>query len=740
MLQYLRKDISRTLLAFATMLWVGLGGSVVAIAQGPGRDADKPKPDFPGLDIQVEAGWDGRVEVNAPVPISFLLSNQSEQVLEGQLILTDPFTKKEVNLGDVFIGPASVKRFSSVQALTGWSDCVATYTDGDEVYWTRPVPLITGKDFSEDLNFLLFVDDGGRALQLPGSETPASAESVQPNAVQNSPTMSGGMAIDPSRYIPRQGSGRAVQPLSVKTWQIPQHPGPLTVTQGILFSESAKPEMLNEQQWDAIGRWMCLGGTVFLHDSSKEVLDRLKKAAPLTVQPPARWEELSVHRCGGGSIREYSGKLFSADDRTTMEIVLAAVGKLSRTNILWVLDETSIGSWSSSNADKTRLMVIVVFAIYMLFSGVITLLLFRMNRRRVAIYTSSVVLIACIAAAVLGGVLRTSRGDLQWHSVTQSGPGGVSQVAEIDVQSAGGRNTGIAVQGKRADLQLLESTDQSDRHHQYDPYYYGYNGYNSSYESSIATGYAAFTTQSNLLPDSPDAFRIRVPITPWGFRKSTATAYDTNLRGLEVKLSYKSDNNAAEQMIYPTGSSVIARGKWTVEVSNQLPFDLTDCRLVLMTCRAEVSVDSPGNFGFGSPALAATPTIRLVPGNANVAIENLPVYASKTSSVETVEFQVSQTTNQGFGMNVANACPRAAYNGSTGAWFLGRASKSPLLSIDDKESDFEPLNEVHYIIQEIYPEQLPEEWIEQHQMWMDLQLKGAEEQLSQLKQSVNSTP
>ena len=88
MLQYLRKDISRTLLAFATMLWVGLGGSVVAIAQGPGRDADKPKPDFPGLDIQVEAGWDGRVEVNAPVPISFLLSNQSEQVLEGQLILT----------------------------------------------------------------------------------------------------------------------------------------------------------------------------------------------------------------------------------------------------------------------------------------------------------------------------------------------------------------------------------------------------------------------------------------------------------------------------------------------------------------------------------------------------------------------------------------------------------------------------------------------------------------------------
>ena len=104
------------------------------------------------------------------------------------------------------------------------------------------------------------------------------------------------------------------------------------------------------------------------------------------------------------------------------------------------------------------------------------------------------------------------------------------------------------------------------------------------------------------------------------------------------------------------------------------------------------------------------------------------------------EFQITQTRNQGYGMHVANTNPRAAYKGATGAWLLGRVSKSSLLSIDDKESDFEPLGESHYIVQEIYPEQLPDEWIEQHQVWMDLQLRGAEEQLSQLKQSVNSPP
>ncbi len=130
MLSNLRNDFLRTLLVFVAMLWLGTAGHMVTIAHGQGRDTDQPKPDFPGLDIQVDVGWDGRIEMNAPVPISFLLSNQSEQVLEGQLILLDPFKKKEINLGDVFIGPGSVRRFSAVQALTGWNDCIAIYTDG----------------------------------------------------------------------------------------------------------------------------------------------------------------------------------------------------------------------------------------------------------------------------------------------------------------------------------------------------------------------------------------------------------------------------------------------------------------------------------------------------------------------------------------------------------------------------------------------------------------------------------
>ena len=144
--------------------------NVVSLTPAMGQTAindEERQPDFPGLDIQAVVGWDGRVETDAPVPVSFLISNQSNEVLEGQLILSEPETEREINLGDVFVGPGSVRRFSSVLSLSDWNDCVATYTDGSREFWTRRLPLMTGKDFSEDVNYLLFVDDGGRALQLP---------------------------------------------------------------------------------------------------------------------------------------------------------------------------------------------------------------------------------------------------------------------------------------------------------------------------------------------------------------------------------------------------------------------------------------------------------------------------------------------------------------------------------------------------------------------------------------------
>jgi hypothetical protein len=329
---------------------------------------------------------------------------------------------------------------------------------------------MTGKDFSEDVNYLLFVDDGGRALQLPAVET-----SVAPDLQQSATSASQPTGTVEDRFVPRFGFGRSVQPVSVKSWQVAQHPGPLTVAQAMLFSETAKVDMLNDPQWDAIGRWVCLGGTVFVHESSKEVLERLKKAAPLGTLPAVLQDEHQVSRCGTGSIREYNGRLFSADESRAIKTVLEASSRLSRYSVVSIPGQLPLIYVGTSNASFTRLMVLAVFSIYLLFSGVVALLMFRSNRRRVVTYTVSVVTIACVAAALLGSYLRNSRGDLLWRSVIVGGPGGAVQIGQIRVQSAGGRNTQVAVRGKKTDLQLLrkKSTDRSDNYSRFAVYNLG---------------------------------------------------------------------------------------------------------------------------------------------------------------------------------------------------------------------------------------------------------------------------
>lgn len=724
----LRQLTSRTLLAFAALVWFCPGGVMLAVAQGPGLGRDQPQADFAGLDIQAVAGWDGRVDLAAPVPLSFLISNQSAQALEGQLILRDRITKREVRLGDVFIGAASVRRFSAVQGMSDWEDCVATYADGDRVLATRILPLVTGKDFSEDVNYLLFVDDSGRALQMPTPETASDSEMPLADSVvmeQGGTAISGGPAsnFDASRFTPSPGTGRAVQPVSARTWQIPQHPGPLTVIQAMLFSDVVRPDMLNEKQWDAIGRWICLGGTVFVHDSSKDLLDHLKTAVSLTLAPPVSLDGLRVHRCGAGAIREYSGKLFSAEETTSVRTVLVAAGKLSRSGILSVLTDDATRYRSSSSADRTRMLVIAVFVIYTLFSGVGTLLLSRATRRRVAFYTCSVVLLACMAAAVLGGVLRTSRGDLHWHSVTQASPGGLIQVAGIQVQSAGGRNTEIAVQGRNADLQLLEDTNPN---YSRDQYYFRLQQYGPSYYEEItAPGYPAFSEQSNRLSDVPDAFGIRVPITPWGRRQCTAAAFESAIRGLDVTLKFLAGAPSTEQTMSTVGPDVSVRGQWSVEVRSSLPFDLSDCSLVLMTCRAAVPGETGDRQFPGLLVPYGSPITKFIPLEHHIPIGDLPAAASRNGVAENAIFRNQHQIDHRW--DTVSDSIRPAYNGSTGAWIFGRILNSPLLSIDEAHSDFVPLSEKHEFIQEIPPEQLPAEWIELHQDWLDLQLRRADE-------------
>ncbi len=655
--------------------------------------------DLAGLDIQAVAGWDGTVDTSMPVPLSFLLSNFSENVVEGELILSDPLNDKSVSLGEVFVGPNGVKRFSSVQALPNWIQCIATFQNEDGILWRRELAFMTGKDFSELVNYLLYIDDGGRLLQWPVD--------------------SGNSEMPSSQYTPAADRGRPVRPLAVKSWQVPQHPGPLTAAQAIVFSETASADMLNDLQWDAVSKWMCLGGTIFVSEKSQDVIDLLKRTSPLLPQPLVNIGDLAVHRCGGGSIRIFSGPLFSADDKSTVQAIAEAASQLSRHNLLTILDDSDLGWWRSVNADKTRMLVVAVFGIYTVLSGLVTLLMFRQSRRRIGIYTSVVVTLGCLAAIALGGLLRTSKGDVRWMSVTKSGPGGLVQLAKIDMQSAGGRNTLLTMKGRNPDLQRIEADSIG-----YQPYYY-------YRQESNRTSYPAFSVQANLLTEEPDAFQIKIPITPWGYRQAYATTFESSARTIEAKVTYEPPENKAMAFDGMSGLSTATFGTFTVTLKNQLSLDLKQCRFVISSTRINMTPgrDSTqydprtGNYrmvaedSIGDPVLTESTT--MLPDLLQSTTATIRVNGMSDAAED-------QWNSSGQWHDATRSLPTAAYDGGTSAWIIGVLSTSPILSIDQQRSDFDPGEaEAHLFVHEIPSEDLPVEWLEFHRSRLEHQMRTA---------------
>lgn len=666
-----------------------------AIAQG--QNAEPRQPDFPGLDIQAVPGWDGYVDQSAPMPFSFLLSNYSQDTIEGELTLTDPESERTINLGTIFIGQNGVRRFSSIQALPDWYQCVAKFSHEGRILWQRELALTTGKDFSEDLNYLLFVDDGTRMLLLPVNEK-----------------VGGGMG----RFVPEPGRGRTVQPLAVKTWQIPQHPGPLTVAQAIVFSEATKVELLNEAQWDAVGKWIGLGGTVFVSEKSTDVIDRLKKVTPLGAQPGILLDGLTVYRCGTGSIREYAGPLFSATDVETPRQIAESASHLSRYNTISMLESTELRRWESRNSEITRMWVLTVFVIYTLLSSS-AIFFFRMSRRNIMLFTGSVVGFTCVAAIILGGFLRTSRGDLRWVTVTTAGPGGLLQIGKIDVQSAGGRNTQMTIQGRDADLQLSESDESPN------DYYYGY--YHQP--ASTQPHFPAFTWQASRLTEEAETYQIKVPINPWGRRRLYATAFQPLERGVDIEISYALPTTLPPQQAAQIGTINGLSGTFNVKASSSLPFDLENCQILII--RSQLSRPNAGSivapsFSGSSPSVQDS-GLQMEPVQSLAHLGRLstsaPVIVTTSPGSGVAKEAMDQLRRGGIG----ELFPQLPYEGTTSVWIVGQVTKSPILAIDQQRSDFEVFDEQHWYVQEVLPEQMPPEWVELTQRLLDEELKAAAE-------------
>ena len=616
---------------------------------GAQMQRNEDQPDYPGLDIQMTIGWDGRVDPDCPLPISLLVTNQSAELLEGELLLENPDTGEVIRAGQIAAGPRAVRKFSTIQALRTWFTIVARFTDGETVFWERTLPVSGVGGFSERQSYLFFVDDGGRALNLAGS-IPEPRTDPQESPAAATPELPRGS------FDSGQPGQRPVVPVAIRTWEFPRHHGPLTAGQGMVFDNEASADLLDQQQWGVVGRWLATGGIVFLPAEVDElrqaVVDQLPFAA---LSGPAG--RLLV---GAGEIRFYDGSLFDpggnhAAADIARQLSASARGQLYQQQ---VSNRVQLGVTPRSAASLQK--ILFLFTSYLFATGLI-LFLGRRSAGFLSKYLATVILLTSVLAAGVGLSITASEGDLYWESISEIGAGGLVQVAGVQVTSAGGSQFQLQMGGPLVDLQVAEDVRRRT----------AFLGARPVVQRRQSSQPPFAISQSLLSVDQTDSMRVRVPVTPWNSRELTAQAFLPLPGNVSVDL----------QFVSRAGTS----GDWVVAVTNDTDLLLDEMALHLVWCRQNSgdSVGQQSSFYYADFDLNSTGE------EISQAFINVPWFETNWVSEWHARMVAGEVT----------------------AWLDGTLVESPALILED--SDFvEYRASTHRFFVRLQREELPESFLE----------------------------
>jgi hypothetical protein len=313
--------------------------------------------------------------------------------------------------------------------------------------------------------------------------------------------------------------------------------------------------------------------------------------------------------------------------------------------------------------------------------------------------------VASIHSGFLGGYLRFSPGDLNWTTVTLASAGGVVQYGQIDVRSAGGRNTRVAVTGNEVDLQFIPGSQN----------WYSWN--------QRRAGCPPFTYQTKLLPSVADTWQTAVAMTPWGRRELRATAFQREFRALDFDVTLGPAVAASDE-----NGKVLDQRQVTVKLVNHLPFDLKNCMLIIGGTRRaagyQQALQQQFNNGWNNRGMWVQPGQQAVPtGDALIDVYGQrglgDLAAGATTEVShdvAFEFQQDNTYRSLELQRSRMVPPDISHLGESTAWIIGQVSTSSVMEIDEQHSDFDAEEEpVHLFVQKIRPEDLsdPEGFLRQ---------------------------
>ena len=221
--------------------------------------------------------------------------------------------------------------------------------------------------------------------------------------------------------------------------------------------------------------------------------------------------------------------------------------------------------------------------------------------------------------------------------------------------------------------------------------------------SRRALPFHPFTFQKNLQKETEGVYQVDVPMPPWGRRRLQATAFSEEVAPIDISIKYEPARLSQNPGRAPNG-------QLKLQLKNELPYVLKECVLV---------------FGYAGPlpqkseaektAQAQLPPWQLAQQpefRSDVYIfqdlgaidpqetRDVSFPAKFRSYANRWEFQRGFSTGQ-------IELPGIARENSTAAWLIARIEQSPIIQIDEDNTEFISDQHLHLFVQRVDADAMP---------------------------------
>ncbi|MEP3482465.1 MAG: hypothetical protein ABJZ55_24705 [Fuerstiella sp.] len=607
---------------------------------------------LPGLDIEARIGLGMLASSDEPTAITAFIRNNTNQTIEGRLEISDRWQGSKLNLGEIYLAPGQARRFCAIKNFERWGSPLLAFVSEGKTAWQQPLPWVGySNNNQQSAHRVAILHDGGTDHQfrvdLPVTKTMTMTQQNSRYGWQDT--------VD----VGFTDAGHPLLTSNVKTWQIPDHFGPLEPVRAIVALDSVDPDKLNAAQKTSIASWIATGGAFYLPVQSEALLKEIERALPFAMSPADVNNTLAVRQCGLGQIVLYPNALFGESTVAAEGTVYRSIAALPRPTVRSAASLELLRRPPSYGRNSTRVSIMGYFFGYLILSVIPIVFVTTKLKRKVLPYTVGLVGIGCLAAAVLGATLRTSTGESRWLTLTVPGENGAVQFADIEVRSTGGIGSTVSISGNQPDLQAESPSPQYS-------YYYGA-------RNNSGLDFESFDWRANE-DDAEDRYQLQSSITPWGTRRLRATDFDSAITAPEVQL---------DLTIPPKGQRV----KGTIRLRNTTEVAIHNVKLVLQ--------QTPGN-GNRSQISSQQTVVHMKDLVPDQQIQQ-PLQFNPTQPA--LKICLNDTLFD-------FAWPTSTAPNQVRAFLIGTLDQSPRLKFEDQRSDFFLDHEVHLWVYEIRSDQI----------------------------------